>query len=117
VAQRGQRVARQPAERQAPARPLLRGDAPVSCEVRTCPGELGEVADLPQHDARVGRLGCRALTYCVLSGIQLAFDTLAQLCWTPPIQIPQSLLDPVLVEAGELGEEFVAVHPVQRHGS
>jgi hypothetical protein len=117
VAQRGQRIGCQPAERQPPARPLLRGDAPVSCDVRTCSGESGEVADLPQHGVRVGRLGRRAFACCVLGGIQLAFDALAQLRRASPVQVPQGLLDLVLVETCELGEELVAVHPVQGHGS
>jgi hypothetical protein len=73
--------------------------------------------DFSQHGARVGWLGSHALTYCVLGGIQPAFDALPQLRRTPPIQVPQNLLGPVLVEAGEFGEEFVTVHPVQGHGS
>ena len=34
-----------------------------------------------------------------------------------PAKVPQRLTDPVFVEAGELGEEFLAIHPLGGHGS
>jgi hypothetical protein len=42
----------------------------------------------------------------------LRLDALAHRRRTAPVQVPQHLLQTILVEHGKLGEELVAVHPV-----
>jgi hypothetical protein len=113
--QRGQRVGRQPPEREPPPRPFLRRNPPIARHVGSGPGQLSELADLEQHEIRVGRRGGRTLARIVGDRVQFAFDTFAQLRRSPPVQVPQSLLHPVLTQAGELAEELIAVHPIRWH--
>jgi hypothetical protein len=52
----------------------------------------------------------------MLVRVDLGFDAFPRGRRASPIQVPQGLLQALLVQRGQLAKELLAVHPSDRHG-